>query len=242
MQTLQERHTKADLLTAEQVEYLLEVDKSTIYRMAADGRLPAIKVGRQWRFPAAPIHELLSSADGRTVPTATTATLARAATVPIAGVSPAPVAARVAAPPASTVMQPIVDLAADLLGVMMVVTGMDGRPLTAVANPCPWFAERLDDPDVLASCTAEWRTLADDLDFEPRLRTGVHGFECARALIRDGSHLVGMVLAGGIAPEGVDATDLYHLDASARQSLLAALPRVAATLSQVTLEPTDSRS
>ena len=42
MQTLQERHAKADLLTAEQLEYLLEVDKSTIYRMAADGRLPAI--------------------------------------------------------------------------------------------------------------------------------------------------------------------------------------------------------
>jgi excisionase family DNA binding protein len=250
MQTLQERHEKAGLLTAEQVEFLLEVDKSTIYRMAADGRLPAIKVGRQWRFPAAPIHELLSSADGRTVPTATTATPARAATVPLAGVSAetaaagvaATVAARFAAPPASTVMQPIVDLAADLLGVMMVVTDMDGRPITEVANPCPWFAERLDDPDVLASCTAEWRTLADDLDFEPRLRTGVHGFECARALIRDGSHLVGMVLAGGIAPEGIDATDLYHLNASARQSLLAALPRVAATLSQVTLEPTDSRS
>jgi excisionase family DNA binding protein len=239
MQTMQERHAKADLLTAEQVEYLLEVDKSTIYRMAADGRLPAIKVGRQWRFPAAPIRQLLSSADARSVPNATTTTGMRVATTTAAARS----TVTVATPPPRALLQPVVDLAADLLGVMMVVTDMDGRPITEVANPCPWFATRLGDPAVLDACTAEWRVLADELEFEPRLRVGGHGFECARVLIRDGNHLVGMVLAGGIAPAGVDADDLYHLDATARQSLLAALPRVAAALSRVTARPTDeSRS
>jgi excisionase family DNA binding protein len=240
MQALQERHAKADLLTAEQVEYLLEVDKSTIYRMAADGRLPAIKVGRQWRFPAAPIRQLLSSADGRSVPHATTTAGMPAARVPTAASAAGTVAA---AAPSTALLQPVVDLAADLLGVMMVVTDMDGRPITEVANPCPWFAERLSDRSVLDTCTAEWRVLADELEFEPRLRVGVHGFECARVLIRDGNHLVGMVLAGGIAPAGVDADDLYHLDATARQALLAALPRVAAALSRVTARPPDdSRS
>src|SRR5450756_170790 len=240
MQTLQERHTKADLLTAEQVEYLLEVDKSTIYRMAADGRLPAIKVGRQWRFPAVvvawgterPSAELRSWRIG--------AAGMPAARVPTAASAAGTVAA---AAPSTALMQPVVDLAAELLGVMMVVTDMDGRPITEVANPCPWFAERLSDRSVLDTCTAEWRVLADELEFEPRLRVGVHGFECARVLIRDGNHLVGMVLAGGIAPAGVDADDLYHLDATARQALLAALPRVAACLSRVTARPTDdSRS
>ena len=38
-------------LTARDLEELIRVDKSTIYRMAEDGRLPAVKVGRQWRFP-----------------------------------------------------------------------------------------------------------------------------------------------------------------------------------------------
>ena len=38
-------------LTAKDLQDLIRVDKSTIYRMAEDGRLPAVKVGRQWRFP-----------------------------------------------------------------------------------------------------------------------------------------------------------------------------------------------
>ena len=53
-----------NLLTAQQVQQMLEVDRSTIYRMAEDGRLPAIKVGRQWRFPAESIAELLTRRAG----------------------------------------------------------------------------------------------------------------------------------------------------------------------------------
>jgi len=241
MQTMQERHGRTDLLTAEQVEQLLDIDKSTVYRMAADGRLPALKIGRQWRFPAARIHEMLSvidlghSAAFAPAPNASTVVAANSAT----GRTDGDQNSRL---PASLV-QPIIDLAADLLGVMMVVTDMDGHPITEVANPCPWFVARRDDPAVLDSCIADWCTFADELGFGPRLRVGVHGFECARALIRDGSHLVGMVLAGGIAPAGHDADDLYHLDETARDALLATLPRVAAALSKVTPRHTDdSRS
>lgn len=48
MQTTQ---TSPTYLTARDVQDLIRVDRSTIYRMAESGRLPAIKVGRQWRFP-----------------------------------------------------------------------------------------------------------------------------------------------------------------------------------------------
>ena len=41
-----------NLISAKDVQELLQVDRSTVYRMAEDGRLPAIKVGRQWRFEA----------------------------------------------------------------------------------------------------------------------------------------------------------------------------------------------
>ncbi|RMD52615.1 MAG: DNA-binding protein, partial [Candidatus Thermofonsia bacterium] len=41
----------AELLTAREVQEMLNVDRSTVYRMAEDGRLPAVKVGKQWRFP-----------------------------------------------------------------------------------------------------------------------------------------------------------------------------------------------
>jgi len=51
MQGRQERAPRG-LLTADEVQQLLDIDRSTIYRMAGDGRLPAVKIGRQWRFPA----------------------------------------------------------------------------------------------------------------------------------------------------------------------------------------------
>jgi excisionase family DNA binding protein len=52
----------ATMLTAQQVQDLLDVDASTVYRMAGDGRLPAVRIGRQWRFPAAAIEALLAPA------------------------------------------------------------------------------------------------------------------------------------------------------------------------------------
>ena len=38
------------LLTTDQVARYLNVDKFTIYRLVAQKRLPAYKVGNQWRF------------------------------------------------------------------------------------------------------------------------------------------------------------------------------------------------
>jgi hypothetical protein len=126
-----------------------------------------------------------------------------------------------------------VGVAADLLGVMMVVTDMHGRPVTEVANPCSWFAARADEPEVLDTCITEWRDLADHPDLTPRFQEGALGFQCARAFIRHGSTLVGMVLAGGVSPstDPVIDPDLYHLDDAARRRVLDALPRIAAAIS-----------
>lgn len=183
---------------------MLGVDRSTVYRMAEDGRLQALKIGRQWRFPPAPIERLLVVSPG--------------------------VGLRNDEPDGTT--EAVIALAADLLGVMMVVTDMRGQPLTGVANPCPWFAARAEDRASIAACVAEWALLADELDFEPRFRTGLLGFECARSFIRSGNSLVGMVLAGGVAPTGEAAADLYQLDDEQRARVLAALPKVAAALSR----------
>jgi excisionase family DNA binding protein len=38
------------LLTAEQVARYLRIDKFTVYRLVAQKKLPAFKVGNQWRF------------------------------------------------------------------------------------------------------------------------------------------------------------------------------------------------
>lgn len=41
---------KEKLWTIAQVAEYLNVDKFTIYRLIASGKLPAFKVGNQWRF------------------------------------------------------------------------------------------------------------------------------------------------------------------------------------------------
>lgn len=205
---MQEMQTRQRLLTAHQLQRLLHVDASTIYRMAADGRLPAIKVGRQWRFPADEIESRFG-----TIPT---------------------LAAPTAAPaPDAEVLQGVIDFAASTLGVMMVVTDMNGHPKTEVANPCRRFAENAADPEFVAECAAEWAGMADDPDLLPRFVTGSTGFACARSFMRSGNQLTGMVLAGGLACDDDTAADLHQLTREERRKVLAALPRLAALLSRM---------
>lgn len=204
------------LLTARQVQDLLDVDKSTVYRMAGDGRLPAVKVGRQWRFPADEIQRILHLGPHAEFPEGEPEIDAGTA-------------------------QTIIDLAALAAGVMMVVTDADGTPITAVANPCPRFLEASEDPESTEACVTEWRALADDLDFTPRFHEGPLGFECARTFVRSGTRLVGMVLAGGIAPDGGPSDGLYRLDADDRHEVLEILHTVGALLSRCAVQTPKSR-
>jgi excisionase family DNA binding protein len=236
------------LLTALEVQELLHIDRSTVYRMAEDGRLPAIRVGRSWRFPADRIEALLDAApaDGTLSGAATPSEVpAPRGAGPALSVVPAPAEASepanageraegaVARGVDTAAARAAVEVAADLLGVMMLVTDMHGRPVTDVANPCSWFAARADEPSVLDTCVTEWRDLADHPDLTPRFQEGALGFQCARAFIRHGSTLVGMVLAGGVSPSTDPGTDpdLHHLDDAARRRVLDALPRIAAAIS-----------
>lgn len=190
------------MLSARQVQDVLHIDRSTVYRMAEDGRLPAIRVGKQWRFPADEIYRVISSQP------------------PVLNSSPL----------SPQVASAVAELAGELLGVMVVVTDMDGHPITAIANPCTWMSEHLDDPTVLNTCINEWQTMADDHVFEPHFHTGQFGFECARAFVRVGRELVAMVLAGGIAVD--HQPGFYDLDERSRERVLTALPKVAAALSK----------
>jgi excisionase family DNA binding protein len=48
-----------NLLTAEQVAKYLKVDKFTIYRLVAQKKIPAFRVGSQWRFKKSVIEDWL---------------------------------------------------------------------------------------------------------------------------------------------------------------------------------------
>ena len=170
MQTIQ---TPPTYLTARDVQDLIRVDRSTIYRMAESGRLPAIKVGRQWRFPADAVQAWLEASGNGTND--------------------------LALRPISTA-QEISDLFADLYGVMVIVTDIAGNPITGISNPCGYFSAVSSEAAALDRCIAEWNALGGQYDFEPRLRPSHLGFLCTRAFIRIGNELSGMVIAGGIAP------------------------------------------
>ncbi len=174
------------LLTTKQVQELFKVDRSTIYRMAEDGRLPAVKVGRQWRFPSDHVSDLLGQS-GETA-TATPPTLA-AANGALDTVLPPDTA------------QAVADLAADLFGVMAVVTDMSGRALTSVSNPCGYFTAVFNSVYTPDRCSEGWRRLGEEIDLEPHFLPSHLGFLCARSFIRLGSTLAGMVIVGGVAPE-----------------------------------------
>ena len=102
-------------LTARDVQELIRVDRSTIYRMAESGRLPAIKVGRQWRFPADAIDEFLGGPSNGTQ----------------GGRTPSHA-------------QDVADLFADLYGVMVIVTDITGNPITDDQQPVRLLLRRLE--------------------------------------------------------------------------------------------------
>ena len=41
---------ESDILTVEEVAELLKIPRSSVYKLAQEGKLPAQKVGRHWRF------------------------------------------------------------------------------------------------------------------------------------------------------------------------------------------------
>jgi len=47
------------LMTLDEVAAYLRLSKDTVYRMAQSGRMPASKVGTQWRFRQSDVEEWL---------------------------------------------------------------------------------------------------------------------------------------------------------------------------------------
>ena len=235
MQTPPSAAQQATLLTTRDVQRLIRVDRSTIYRMAEDGRLPAIKVGRQWRFPEDRLREWLGTEESAP---------AREASVGLAA----------ALGPGA--LQAVSDLLGEALGAMVILTDLEGRPLASPSNPCGLFATAHRYPGVLERCIDGWQTLADEVDFDPQWRVTPFGFLCARSLVRDGSRLVGTIIAGGVAPAAwppaepecarlaadlgvppavfaAHAAEVHHLDEGDRARVLRLLPRAAAFLSRL---------
>lgn len=188
-----------DLLTTKQVQTLLRVDRTTIYRMVEGGQLPAIRVGKQWRFSRTDVERWLQ-----------VGWHAARSAAPVEN-EPAPHTAPAAAPSGQALSQTlpldcaqaIQDAFADMLGVTMVITDMQGQPVTRISNPCGFFTTLMaENPDGLQHCVRTWQQMAGHVALEPKFLPNEMGLMCARGLIRVGAELKGMVVVGGIASEG----------------------------------------
>lgn len=230
----------ANLLTSKDLQALIRVDRSTIYRMAEDGRLPAIKVGRQWRFPEERIRAWLRDVDLGTD-----------------GGEIARPSSRLAALVAPATLQAFADVAAESFGAMTVITDIDGTPLTKVSNPCALFDLVGSIPENVERCVRDWARYSTDPDFDVRFEPSeVFGFLCARGFVRLEHELVGMLLVGGVRPETwpppadrIDAMaaelfvpagvlrerimEVHELGVDDQRRVLALLPKMCALLSRL---------
>ena len=190
----------SDMLTAKEMQDLLQVDRSTIYRMAEAGRLPAIKVGKQWRFPGDQVETWLKSQAAAPAsfwePTVTNgggdlALLIQdglpardfAATLPL------------------DCVQLIQDAFAETLGVTLITADLEGRPITQASNPFPLYSLLTESGGGHAICQERWKELGQMPALEPRFMPALAGLLCARALVRVGNELQAMVIAFGVAPQ-----------------------------------------
>lgn len=228
----------AHFYTTRDLQEILHVDRTTIYRMADSGRLPAVKVGSQWRFPRRAVDQWLARQIGAPAP---------ATDMPPAGDSH-PTDLSLALP--IECVQLMQDSFADALGVTIVISDLDGRPVTRPSNPCGFLGAIEAEPQAYTHCLQWWADLAHRLNLQPEFVPSPMGLLCARAFFRSGSQLRGMVIFGGIAPkawppgqsqiEQIAATlgmepdqlaaherDVFHADAARQQHLLGFAQRIA---------------
>lgn len=233
----------SDFLTTRQLQDLLQVDRTTIYRMADSGRVPAVKVGNQWRFPRRQIEAWLRTREN-------SATAAPAA-------SPAADELRRLLP--LECVQLIQDTFADALKVTVFITGLDGEPVTQPSHPCGLFSAVTAFPEARRLCMQDWAAMARQPSLQPAFLPSHLGLLCARGLIRCGSELCGMVVFAGLAPQqwppdaqaleamasglGLPAAllhahvhEVHHADTAEQLRLLTFVQRIADVISHIVQE------
>ncbi|MEW5956815.1 MAG: PocR ligand-binding domain-containing protein [Chloroflexota bacterium] len=203
----------ADLLTTKQLQDLLQIDRTTVYRMLKDGRLAGVKVGNQWRFSRDRVEAILN----------------RHEPPPLL---PAPT------PPTEILplgcVQGIQKVFAEITGVATVVTAPNGEPLTELSNSCRFCDLILSSEAGRQGCYASWRNLAEQSERRPVFVACHAGLWYARARLEVNNHLHGMLIAGQYylePPDSIEERDrlqrlatAYRLDVTTLTAAALELP------------------
>jgi excisionase family DNA binding protein len=162
------------LLTAKQVQDLLKVDRTTIYRMLKDGRLNGVKVGQQWRFYTSGVNELLAGTRR-------------------SGENEVPVSVEML--PLHCV-QPIQDVFGEIARVGAVTADKEGQPLTKISNSCDFCKLILGSNEGRQACIQSWKHLVNQEEAAPEFTTCHAGLQYARARIEVRGELIAILIAG----------------------------------------------
>ncbi len=183
----------SDLLTTKQLQELLQIDRTTVYRMLKDGRLTGVKVGNQWRFPRVEVEAQLAgmppSGGSQVASKDTVSTAFSAEIIPL------------------NCVQAIQNVFAEVAGVGSVTTVPDGEPLTKISNSCRFCNLILGRKSGRQACIASWRKLATQSEYRPRFASCHAGLQYARARIEVNGNLEAMLIAGQFYAEQPEADE-----------------------------------
>lgn len=174
-----------DWLTTKQLMDLLQVDRTTIYRMLNEGRLPAVRVGGQWRFSRQAIDTWLHGQNALPPTTAKPLAPAAAASAPL---DPAIL-------PLSC-LQPIQEVFAQTSEVGAVTTDVRGKPIVEMSNPGSFCRLILSTAAGRRKCQASWQKLARQHTAPPRLEKCHAGLTYARGRILVADQFIAMFFVG----------------------------------------------
>ena len=230
----------SDLLTVRQVQEILQVDRTTIYRMLKDGRLSGIKVGNQWRFHKSRIDSLFDEG-----PTEADTAVFSFEILP------------------QTCLQGMQNISAEAIGISAVITNPMGKPLTKTSCPTHFCQIIKNSEAGQAACQADLALTASRAE-SPIPEFSCHaGLQCVGAAITINNVGTAVFIASQFSISPLNAqrkqhiqqiADAYNLDpdklleAAAKTPVLdqtqqkkvaAWLPKLAHTLSEIGQERTD---
>ena len=240
-------------MTTKQLMEILRVDRTTIYRMMNDGRLPAMRVGGQWRFSRQAIDAWLNEQHSAPMVTAQAAPASPDKKISLdSNILPI------------SCLQPIQEIFAQTSDVGAVTTDLGGKPIMTMSNPCSFCNLILSTEKGRAKCQASWKKLAHQNDLHPRLEKCHAGFTYARGRILVEKQFIAMFFVGqfviadaepmraakqitlvatscGVSPKELTraAQEIRVLEKSRAERLLGLLQLVAETYSQIGQERLD---
>lgn len=200
----------SEFLTTNQVQELLQVDRTTVYRMLSDGRLSGVKIGNRWRFYRTQIDNLLTE------------------TLPTANLNPT-ISFDVLPP---TCLQGMQSVSAEAIGIGAVITDAVGEPLTRMSNPCQFCKLIIENEKGRAACRADFSLIAHRAGSTFPQITCHAGLQCIGAPIMINGVKTAVFIAGQYKPTTQpiheqliqQLADAYDLDAAALTTAAAEIP------------------